>query len=164
MFEQGNHVVCKNSGVCLVDGITTLNMNGIDKDKKYYILKPIYIRSSTIYIPVDNANATMRRMLSKEEALALISSIPKISFMQIGNEKTLEVNYKKCLMQNNCTELVKLIKTIYIRKTKRVSDGRKITATDSKYLKLAETCLFGELSMALDISKEEAADCFKNQL
>ena len=47
MFEKGEYVVCGNKGVCVVEDVTTLNISGIDQERKYYILKPVYMAGST---------------------------------------------------------------------------------------------------------------------
>ena len=57
--------------------------------------------------------------------------------------------------QGSCEVLVSLIKTIYLRKEKRISKGYKVTAVDSRYFKQAEDFLYGELSIALSLSKDE---------
>ena len=45
--------------------------------------------------------------------------------------------------------------TLYLRKCERTVEGKKITTTDEKYLKLAENNLYGELALALDKEKSE---------
>ena len=42
MFSIGEYVICGNKGVCVVENITTLDINGVDKLRQYYILKPVY--------------------------------------------------------------------------------------------------------------------------
>ena len=36
MFGIGQCVICGNKGVCTVENITTLDISGVDKAKKYY--------------------------------------------------------------------------------------------------------------------------------
>ena len=40
MFEKGDFVVYGRDGICQVSDITTLEMDGVPKDKLYYILSP----------------------------------------------------------------------------------------------------------------------------
>lgn len=110
---------------------------------------------STVYIPVDSAQNSMRSILTKEEAEALIHSIPELPLLQIKNDKFLEQEYKTCMKTNCCDEWVKLLKTIYKRRQSRLQTGRKETAIDSKYYKMAEDILYGELAVALDIEKSQ---------
>lgn len=155
MFKKGEYVVCGNKGVCLVEDITTLNISGVDKAREYYILKPLYMAGSTVYVPVDATNESIRKILSKDEAEALIKGIPSIPMITGVNDKLLEQEYRGCMKSNNCEEWIKIIKTIYLRKQKRIEAGRKVTAVDAKYFRLAEDSLYGELAVALDMPKEE---------
>ena len=161
MFSIGQYVICGNKGVCTVEDITTLNISGVDKEKKYYILKPRYVTASTVYVPVDSAATSMRMVLTKEEAQSLINSIPEIPVLDIRNEKLVEQDYKTCMKSNRCDEWVK---TIYDRKQKRLQAGRKETAVDSKYFKIAEENLYGELAVALNMERGEVCDYITAQL
>ncbi len=155
MFEKGEYVVSGNKGVCVVDNITTLDISGLDKEREYYILKPIYVAGSTVYIPVDTAEGTLRRVLSREEADKLIQGIPDIPLITSANDKLLEQEYRGCMRTNDCTEWIRIIKTIYLRKKKRLEAGRKVTAVDAKYFRLAEDNLYGELAVSLQIPRGE---------
>lgn len=154
MFAKGEYVVCGNKGVCMVEDITTLNISGVDKERKYYILKPVYMAGSTVYVPVDTAEESMRRVLSKEQADELIQGIPDIPLITITNDKLLEQEYRGCMKTNCCEEWIKIIKTIYLRKQKRLEAGRKVTAVDAKYFRLAEDNLYGELAVSLSMPRE----------
>lgn len=155
MFNIGDYVVCGNNGICSVQDITKLNISGIDKSRKYYLLKPVFLSASTVYIPVDTADQVMRKAVSREEAITFIHSIPDIPLIPLENEKTLEKTYKEYMHQNSCQAWLMLIKTIYLRKEKRILKGCKVTALDSRYFKQAEDFLYGELSVALDMPRDE---------
>lgn len=160
VFQVGDYVICSNKGVCVIENITALNISGVDKEKQYYILKPLYSAGSTVYVPVDShKEPMMRKALERTEAERLIGTIPEIQLLTIVNEKMTEQMYKECMKSNDCKELVKLIKTINLRKQKRIQAGRKVTALDAKYLHLAEENLYGELAVALDMSREEVGGC-----
>lgn len=154
MFQKGEFVVSSNKGVCIVEDITTLNISGVDKKREYYILKPLYVTSSTVYVPVDTAEQSLRKVLTKQEAEEFIRKIPRIQLISITNEKLLEQEYKNCIRTNCCDQLVQIIKTIYFRKKKRLEAGRKVTALDARYFKQAEENLYGELAVALQMPKD----------
>lgn len=155
MFEKGEYVVVGNKGVCAVEDVTTLNISGVDKEREYYILKPVYVQGSTVYVPVDSAKESMRSVLTREEAQQLIDDIPQIPLITITNDKLLEQEYRGCMKTNCCEEWIKIIKTIYLRKQKRLEAGRKVTAVDAKYFRIAEDNLYGELAVALNIPRNE---------
>lgn len=155
VFLKGEYVVSGNKGVCKVEDITTLDISGVDKKREYYILKPVYMAGSTVYVPVDTARESLRRVLSHEEAEKLIQEIPAIPLITITNDKLLEQEYRGCMKTNCCEELVKIIKTIYLRKQKRLEAGRKVTAVDAKYFRLAEDTLYGELAISLELPRTD---------
>lgn len=164
MFSIGQKVICSNKGVCIIEDITTLDIPGVDKNKKYYILKPVFISASTVYVPVDSAVTSMRMVLTKKEAQELIRSIPQIPVLEIKNERLLEQDYKACMKTNACEQWIKLIKTIYERKQKRLQTGRKETAIDSKYFRIAEEVLYGELAVALEMERDQIGQYITEQL
>lgn len=155
VFLKGEYVVSGSKGVCKVEDITTLDISGVDKKREYYILKPVYMAGSTVYVPVDAAKESLRKVLSCEEAEILIREIPAIPLITITNDKLLEQEYRGCMKTNNCEELVKIIKTIYLRKQRRLEAGRKVTAVDAKYFKLAEDTLYGELAISLNMARAD---------
>jgi len=155
VFKKGEYVVCGNNGICKVTDVTTLNMSGTPKDRLYYILKPVYAESSTVYIPVDNHKVSLRSAVSEAEVHALIERIPSLDLIWVENEKQRELTYKECLKQNTCEDYVRIIKTLYLRKQDRLSKGQKVIGLDERYLKQAEEFLYGELAIALGIKKEE---------
>ena len=164
MFQRGEKVVCGSKGVCSVEDITTLNISGVDKLREYYILKPLYMAASTVYVPVDTADEALRRVLTEEAANELIGRIPQIPLITISNEKFLEQEYKNCLRTEQCDEWIRIIKTIWLRKQKRLEAGRKITAVDARYLKIAQDCVYGELAVALSMPREAVEEYITSQL
>ena len=164
VFDKGDFVVCGSKGVCTVEEITKLCMPGVDKDRDYYVLKPVYNYGTTVYLPVDSGEESMRRTLSKEEARSLIGAIRDIKPLSISNDKLLEQEYRGCLRTNMCEEWVKILKTTYIRKQNRIKMGRKMTAVDAKYARIAEDSLYGELAVVLDMPREKVADYISEQI
>ncbi len=158
MFEVGEYVVCGSKGVCVVENITTLDIAGVDKERKYYILKPIYQTGSTVYVPVDSSKDSMRRVMERKDAQKLIEAIPDVPLLVITNDKLTEQTYKESLKSGNCEEWVRIIKTIWLRKQQRLQTGRKVTAVDAKYFHMAEESLYGELAVALDLNRDAVAE------
>ena len=147
MFETGEYVVYGRTGICQVTGVTTMKMDGSSSERLYYILRPGGETEGKIFTPVEGGKQVLRGIITKEEAETL----------SIENEKFREDSYKKCIRTCECRDLLRIIKTIYIRKQARLSHGKKTTATDERYLKLAEDHLYSEFSMLLDIPKEHMA-------
>jgi len=158
MFSIGQYVSCGNKGVCTIENVTTLDISGVDKKKMYYILKPYYMAASTVYVPVDSSTTSIRPILTREEAQELLKEIQGIPMLTIQNEKLIEQDYKTAMKTNRPEEWVSIIKTIYARRQKRLQAGRKETAVDSRFFKLAEDNLYGELAIALEMPRSQVSE------
>ena len=152
MFKKGDFVVNTNNGICEINDIVTMNMSGIDKE--YYLLIPVAEQTAKVYVPIDLATQRIRLAMSKKDALELIESIKDIDEAYIENEKEREKTYKEALNSRDPKRLVGIIKTLYLRKQERVEAGKKNTAVDERYFKLAENHLHSELAFALQVDKE----------
>lgn len=155
MFEIGDRIVYGSNGVCCVENIGALDSPNALKGRIYYTLTPQYTKGSTIFTPVDNEKVKMRPVMSREEASVLIDEIKDIETLWIADEKGRELEYKQAIMKCECRELVKIIKTIYLRKQSRLIEGKKVTAVDEKYFRMAEERLYGELAVSLGMNEED---------
>ncbi|SEP87698.1 transcriptional regulator, CarD family [Lachnospiraceae bacterium RM5] len=156
MFKVNDLVIYGSNGVCKI--IAVGKLDGMSNDKQYYTLEPYYAKASKYFLPVDNDKVVLRKILSKDEANALIDDIKNIGVLWISDERKRELDYKEAIKKCDPVELVKIIKTIYHRKEERLAVGKKITAGDEKYFNIAENSLYGELACSLDIDKDEVKD------
>ena len=152
MFQKGNFVISTNNGICEIQDILIMNMSGTANE--YYLLVPIDEQSAKVYIPVDLAENRIRPVITKDEALEIIKNIPAIDAVWIENEKEREKTYKDALASRDTTRLISIIKTLYLRKKERTDAGKKNTAVDERYFKLAENQLHAELAFALGEEKQ----------
>lgn len=157
MFEKGEYIVYGFTGVCRVEDITTINMNGANRDRLYYVLEPVNT-GGRIYTPIDNNKTVMRRILTQEEAEELINQVLDIGHLWVQDEKAREESYRTALKNCDCREYIRMIKTLYVQQQERSARGRKMSAMDHKYLKMAEDSLYSELSIPLGIPKEYMED------
>lgn len=164
MYKIGDFVVYGRTGICEVTDITTMKMAGVPKDKLYYILMPCKDKGGKIFTPVENQKVVIRPVISKEEALELLDKIPATEELWIPNEKMRETMYKESIRTCECIDMIKIIKTLYIRKQDRIAQGKRITTTDERYLKMAESSLYSELSIALGIPEEDMEEYIKNYI
>ena len=164
MFEVGEFIMCGGHGVCRVASITGNPIDKLDKKRKYYILEPVFEKGSTIYTPVDNEKVVMRRILDEKGAKDLIEKIPGIETVWIKEEKTREQMYKEAIRTYNCHSLVRIIKTLYLRRQDRVMQGKKVLSSDEYYLKKEEELLYSEMSIALSIPKENVEEYINEEI
>lgn len=163
MFEKGDVVLYGTRGVYDITDVTTLDLKDVPIDRQYYVLQTRN-NTGTIYIPVDGDTSRMRKLISKDAALELISRIADIEPLRIKNNNKPDAEYKEALEKNNCEVLLSLIKCIYFRRKKRLDEGKKVTVIDERYLKLAEDVLYQELGVVLDIPKDRVLDYLINKI
>ena len=85
----------------------------------------------------------------------MIDEIPSIEQIGIVEEKLREQRYKEYIRSCECRNWIRIMKTLYHRKQERVLQGKKVTATDERYFKMAEDNLYTEFSISLDLPKQE---------
>ena len=164
MLTISELIIYNNEGVCRVEDICKLNMQFVDKNKLYYILKPLYC-DRVIYVPVDTQNY-MRKVINYDTALELIESIPFLDVKACNNVSLRELKdcYNSLISTHNCDDLVQLIKMVYLKRNHVKEMGKKLGQTDTNYVKIAEDILYGEFAVALNIQKENVKDFIENKI
>jgi len=156
MYQIGELVQYGTSGVCRVEEIVQ-GVPWLQKDTKCYLLVPVSKKEEKIYTPIDNDKVKMRRILSGEEVKELMGKASEIEGLSIVNEKQCENVYREELYSVDCYRWLSLLKTLYARKAARLAIGKKVTATDERYLKSVEDRLKEELNLIIgqDATKSE---------
>ncbi|MEE0859328.1 MAG: CarD family transcriptional regulator [Acutalibacteraceae bacterium] len=155
MYSIGATVIYRNEGVCEITDIIVRRFK--DKDMEYYVLKPIYKDNAEIYVPKNNAElvSKMKKVLTKDEILELINAMPCEEDIWVSNESDRKDKYKEILARGDRTELVRLIKTLYIHKQNQKKAGKKLHLADERFLKDAERILYDEFAYVLNIAQDE---------
>lgn len=165
MFQVNDLVVFGTHGICEIKAIGSLSMSAADEDRLYYTLKPLYdVQQSAVYTPVDNEKTPIRASATREEALDIMDQIPLIETIWIVDDRQREEKYKNIMQQNECSGWLQIIKTLYLKKQKRLNEGKKNTTRDDFYLKLAEELLYGELAAALKIDRAEVKEMVEKRI
>lgn len=142
MFQIGDYVFKRNTGICYIEDVVHLDMRDIDRNQPYYLLIPISDDKTKIYVPTQKVSMTCRKILDEQE-------------------------YKDALKSDDPKRWVSIVKTMYLRNKKRVAEGKKETMMDSRYFKMAENYLYSELAFAIGKKKNEMrriiADTIKSQ-
>lgn len=164
MYSVNDYVIYGGNGVCVVEDICTLDGNGIDDSRVYYRLKPLYEKGSMVYAPVDNLKSTLRDLLTEQEALVMMDEFPDIAIIEIKNEKTLEQEYRNALKSYSGRELMRVMKTAFLRMQKRIEQNKKVVMVDEKYYQKSKELLFGEWAVVLDRTREDMEVYFRENV
>ncbi|MBR6112882.1 MAG: hypothetical protein IKP79_00020 [Bacilli bacterium] len=150
MFKLNSYVVYKKD-VCII--IDTKKINNIE----YYTLKSVNDPSLIINVPT---TSSLQKVMTKKEAKLLLQRIKDIPLLDNINNKDIENTYKKLILSGNKEDLVKIIKTTYLRNSKRIKNKKKKSDRDEKYYNQAEKYLYTELSVVLNMTYKEVKDLF----
>ena len=164
MFQKGDYIIYRNTGVCQVAEIGVPENFPITEGTLYYFLVPMR-GSGTIYIPV-NSPVFMRPVITKEQAVSLISSIPELPqiSIQYKDQKSLVESYKALVQTHDCSTLLQLIMCIHKKGSELTEKGKTLGKIDMQYKKQAEEMLHEELSIVLNIPFEEVPSYVRQQV
>lgn len=133
--------------VCIIEEVRKKYIKGID----YFILRSLNDKTLKISVPV--TSKMLRNVISFDEANELINNMKNIDVLK--DEKQMENEYKRLLDTRDLNDLVKIIKTTYLRNKERIDNKKKISEKDDNYFNKAEDYLYTELSVALNMKKSE---------
>ena len=105
----------------------------------------------------------MREILDRQSAEAIIDEIPDIEFLEVESEKFREEQYKDIIRNNNVRDCISMIKTLFVKRKKRLEQGRKFTTVDEKYLREAEAIVCSEFSIALGKDADAVDQLLRNR-
>jgi CarD family transcriptional regulator len=78
VFKVNDYVMYGSTGVCKIIDISKekhISINSEETD--YYVLHPVFNDNIVIKIAVNNPNAPIRAILTKDEVLSLIKTMPE---------------------------------------------------------------------------------------
>lgn len=165
-FKQDDCVVYKSAGVCRVLSVETQSMDG-ENEVLYYKLKPISDANSTYYIPVASAPEKLRRLLTKEEVMELIDTMPKDASDESiwsDNRRERREMYTQILKGDDQKALIQLISSLYFRKQNSEANGRRFSSMDESAMKNAENLMLQEFAAVLNLKPEEVQKLISERL
>ena len=156
MYKINDYIIYKRE-VCKINDI----LPKCFKDNDYYLLCPLSDDTLTIKVPVDNKE--IRSLITKKDIDKIIDKIPNIEPVS-SYTKSLEGIYKDLLASGSHEDLIKIIKTTYLRNKERIDNNKKTTDKDNYYFNLAEKYLYQEFQIVLNLTYDEAKNYVINKV
>lgn len=155
MLNVGETLIYGSSGVCRVEDICVRDC-GSGK-REYYVLQPVYDTRSTVYVPTDSEKliSHAKALLTRQEIYDMIDDMPEDSFEWIVNDKERGETFRNILEEGSRKDVVKLIRTLYLRKKELSERGKKLRSSDESIMQRAERLLYGEFAWVLGINPSE---------
>ena len=159
MYAVNDKVMYGQSGVCVITDICTKKFGKTAIE--YYVLHPMYGEDTTIYCPVQSEHTPMRSLLGLEEVDALIRELPSVQTEWIENDAQRSAAQAKVLHGGDQRELMRMIKSLHIRRKERLEAGKRFHQADERALTEAENMLYQEFAQVLGIEPEEVLPFMK---
>ncbi len=163
MFENGEYVVYGCGEVCKVENTVCRCFDGVNKSE-YYTLSPIQCRGSAYYVPVKNAEKSMRRVLTRAEVINVIDGIPLAEEVWYADKNKRRDYYASALKSGSPSVIISIIKSVYKERERRGQCGKQLIAEDEKAFRTAEHILHGEIAFVLGIGENEVGEFIHNRL
>lgn len=164
MFTKGDVVSYGTTGVCKIEGECENKVKG--ELKKYLVLKPVYQKNSTVYVPLDNEELTSRlkRLLTYDEINEIIEKMPSDDNDWILNDNERIEFFRETLKGGDREKLVRMVRMLYLHRNTQNEIGRKLHASDDHFLKDAEKLVFDEFALVLGIEPDEVVDFINKKI
>ena len=95
MFEIGDYVLNATNGICKISEIVELDMSGDKKLKSYFLLRPVEEENDRVYIPVDNADKRIRKVITQDEAKAVLDRVPEIEALVVKMRRSVKRSIRR---------------------------------------------------------------------
>lgn len=164
MFQIGQTVLYGTEGVCTIEERKIMKVGRTKAS--YYVLKPVFRATSTIFVPEDNPVllSRMRPILSQEEIAELLREVTQEELAWIEDANERKVEYQKILTGGERLWLIRMIRLLYLRRQQLQKTGKHLRTGDEQLLRDAEKLLNDEFALVLNISQQEVPEYIRSQI
>jgi len=160
MIKIGDIMFVQTKGICELINIAKNAFVGCDKNKEYYILKPVGASNNMmVYIPTAS-NVQMRKLSSKKACEDALKNIKSYKIAEKTDTETelsvFENSAKSCEFQ----KWVELLNTLLLKKSK--TNKKQFNYQEQKLLSLMLSCVSEEIAYVLNKEKEEIKQELQN--
>lgn len=124
---------------------------------KYYKVQSLNDPTLSVRTPVDTASERLRPTITRAKAEELIDQMIEIEPIEV-EARTAEVAYNKLITSGDHVDIVRLIKTSYMRCEEKTNKGLPRHEKDKVFLRMAERLLYSEFAVALGKTYKETEE------
>lgn len=151
MYQKEDFVMHRSEGVCQVEDIRTERF-GPTAPQPYYILRPVYERSSTtVFLPTAAEEKRLRSLVTVEELERLLTEVSAFSSVWTDNDRMRQEKFQQILRECATLDLLRLWYDLREHRKSLTAQGKKLRYTDEHTLQECERLLFQECAYALQI-------------
>ena len=150
MYNPGDYAVVSRYGVCRIDSVGHPSLPCADPSVDYYTLRPLR-EDCVIHIPCSISSEHLRPVITEDQALDLIKSIPAIRIRKVKDRQRTQ-RYKEAVDSGNPAMLLPVIMEIWQLNEDTVRKGRPIS-------RITEATIFREAEMIFNCEIGHALGC-----
>lgn len=155
-LKAGKCVVYRTSEICRIEGFERKCADGIH-ERDYCVLTPLSSEHSRYYIPKEHADEKLRELLTCEQVMELIHHMGGTEeWCSDPNER--KQRHNSVMSGGDHIKIAEMLRSIYLEKQRRESQGRHLNSTDERTMKAAENLINQEFAYVLGIKPEEVPD------
>ena len=158
MYEVGEYIVHPGQGVCKVEDV-------IENSEVSYMLMPVGTSNPMrISFPISGENR-LRPVLSHDEAQELVDEYTDLSIDDYRSASIAleEQYYRDKIRRGTCLDSVRTVKTFRHRIDEAKANNKRPPVVYERILKQAIERSLEELSIALDMSKDDIVSLFESR-
>ena len=156
-FKINDIVVHTHSGIFIIDDIILMDC-GVG-NQRYYSLKSYlsldHNSSLVVYVPESKSEELLRYLISKDEAVDLLSFFSEIETEWDENIKDRKKRFSELLCSKNIIDSCIVLKSLYERQRILEKNNKNLKIIDIDFFKKSRLKVLGELSIVLECSEEE---------
>ena len=157
MFQIGDLVIYSGHGICQIHDIEDQTISG--ETRKYYVLYPLEdSHQLSIRVPVDNQKVQIYALMTKKEAIEVLEAFKESGAEWIEKNHLRNLIYNEMVSSGNRKDMVKVIKSLMLKKIELEENNAKLAAQDRKLLEQTANVLFKELAIALEMDYDEVVE------
>lgn len=167
MYRIDDMIVYARMGICQIKDIEKKAFSvKSSSESTCYVLKPIYDKTSTVFVPVDNEKLTgmMRNVMTKEEIDGLLENIKGKEDEWIENQHERNIKFREILSNGVRQDMLMMIRCIQAKKKDLDDKGKKLGSSDETTLKEAKREVNQEFAYALDIDQDGVGDYITSRI
>lgn len=156
MFEIGDKVAHPGHGACILEDICERTIG--DERIEFYELSPYTERTTSILVPIDNAEEIgIRDIISREEAIEILETLPNIESEWTTNHHKRYQDSMDALKSSGLDEASFVLNRFMSREQEA-----RLTNTDREMMRKMQRKILSEVSLAVGRDYEELLEDLEN--
>lgn len=155
MYQINDTVFYGTNGVCRISAIEQLSFNSDPDD--YYILRPVYNSSSTIFVPLGNETlcGRIRPVMTEEQLCVLLRRMTEGEPEWIEDNNQRRAVYSEILQSADPEKVLAVLRSLHSRSETLRQKKKRLHISDEKLFHDAERMIHEEIAYVAGIRMDE---------